>query len=83
MLLNTVTTVATFNELRGNQMEEVAKRQPYKTIGLATRWNVSRGHVHNLIEAGKLKAVMIGGCRRIPYDVVKEYEQSIGLDIDD
>lgn len=39
---------------------------------------VSRGKTYQLINAGELKSVKIGGCRRVRADDLQEYVASLG-----
>jgi excisionase family DNA binding protein len=36
---------------------------------------VSRGTIYKLLEAGQLKSVKIGGCRRIPWSEIERVQE--------
>ncbi|HAM40385.1 MAG TPA: hypothetical protein DCP69_03360 [Candidatus Omnitrophica bacterium] len=58
------------------------KDEMIKIAAIARRWGVSRQHVYNLIDAGKLTAFRFGGSRGmwVPLPIVKQFEAGAVVD---
>lgn len=54
------------------------RRMLYRVTEAAQFLGISRGKAYQLINAGELKSVKIGGCRRVRADDLRDYVASLG-----
>jgi len=57
-----------------------AVKMLYRTEEAASLLSISRTAVYGLIRDGKLRAVKIGGRRRIPHSSIEDYVRQLGAE---